>query len=247
MIDEFCRAILSDLKGAQYVLVGFSMGGNLSVEIALRLATMKAQMPLALYVAGRKPPAADPSAIGTINMSDEALASYAMASPEVVRSAEFREHVLPKLRADLELDLRIEKRLSAMHLSGKRVPAEVGFEAFCGTADQVAPWTAAQEWQRLMQSPMPIGVHFMPGGHEFLIETRPMLLAAWRQNAIGRFVQRQIAELAVLGFAAGGSTASAPLAIAPAAPSSLKSELPFYAVRWVPPALSEPAPSMGAS
>lgn len=247
MIDELCRAILADVRGAQYVLVGFSMGGNLSVEMTLRLAAMNAQMPLALYVAGRKPPAADPSTISALNMSDDALASYAMASPDVVRSIEFREHVLPKLRADLELDLRIEKRLSAMCLSGKRVPAEVGFEAFCGTADQVAPWTAAQEWHRLMQSPMPIGVHFMPGGHEFLIETRPMLLAAWRQNAVGRFVQRQIAELAVLGFAPGGAAAPAPPPTAPAASSTLKSELPFYAVRWVPPALSEPTPSMGAS
>merc|ERR1719199_1996775 len=96
--------------GSQYILVGFSMGGNLSVEIALRLAAMKAQMPLALYVAGRKPPAADPAAVGTINMSDEALASYAMASEEVVRSAEFQNHALPMLRADLELDLRVEKR-----------------------------------------------------------------------------------------------------------------------------------------
>ena len=49
------------------------MGGNLSVEMTLRLAAMNAQMPLALYVAGRKPPAADPSTIGALNMSDDAL------------------------------------------------------------------------------------------------------------------------------------------------------------------------------
>merc|ERR1719183_1484792 len=197
MIDEFCRAILSDLKGAQYVLVGFSMGGNLSVEIALRLATMKAQMPLALYVAGRKPPAADPSAIGTINMSDEALASYAMASPEVVRSAEFREHALPKLRADLELDLRVEKRLAGMN--GQRLPSTVSFDAFCGTDDQVAPWSLAQGWQRFTQSP--IGMHFMPGGHEFLQAMRPMIFAVWKQNALGRLMQMRTMELASLASA----------------------------------------------
>merc|ERR1719456_1614211 len=91
IVNEICQSILADVRGAQYVLVGFSMGGNLTVEISLRLASMKAQMPLALYVAGRKPPAENPSAIEAINWSDEALASYAMASPEIVRSAEFKE------------------------------------------------------------------------------------------------------------------------------------------------------------
>jgi len=236
LIDELCKAIMADVKGVAYVLVGFSMGGNLSVEIALRLATMKAQMPLALYVAGRKPPAADPSAIGTINMSDEALASYAMASPEVVRSAEFREHALPKLRADLELDLRVEKRLSALHLKGQRLSATVAFEVFCGTDDQVAPWAAAQDWQRFVQTP--IGMHFMPGGHEFLIEMRPMILRAWQQNAIGRFVQKQIAGLAALGFAPGATTPVVRETVV-AGPISPKQELPFYAVRWVPPVVDE--------
>lgn len=74
----------------------------------------------------------------------------------------------------------------------------------------------------------------MPGGHEFLKEMGSMVLMSWQQNAIGRLVQRQIAALAELGFAPGG-TAVAPATATAIAPSPSKPELPFYAVRWCPP------------
>jgi acyl transferase domain-containing protein/acyl-coenzyme A synthetase/AMP-(fatty) acid ligase/acyl carrier protein len=238
VIEKLCKAILDDVKGAQYVLVGFSMGGNLAVEIALRMAAMKAQTPLGLYIAGRKPPAASAAAVGTIDMSDDALASYAMAAPEVVRSVEFREHALPKLRADLELDLRVEKRLAGMN--GQRLPSTVSFDAFCGTDDQVAPWSLAQGWQRFTQSP--IGMNFMPGGHEFLQAMRPMIFAVWKQNALGRLMQMRTMELASLASAgfAPGSTVPQSAANLEISQTPSRPELPLYAVKWVPLEIGEP-------
>eukprot|EP00443_Scrippsiella_acuminata_P020537 CAMPEP_0115241604 /NCGR_PEP_ID=MMETSP0270-20121206/38516_1 /TAXON_ID=71861 /ORGANISM="Scrippsiella trochoidea, Strain CCMP3099" /LENGTH=2756 /DNA_ID=CAMNT_0002656631 /DNA_START=62 /DNA_END=8332 /DNA_ORIENTATION=- len=237
MLDSLCEAILADLRGAQYVLVGFSMGGCLSAELALRMATKKAPLPLALYVAGRKPPALNLAAVGDITMTNEELAEYAFAPPEVAQSLEFMEHVVPLLRADLGVDARAERRLSSTSIAGRSLPVGVGFEVYCGTNDTVAPWSEAPGWQRLV--PAPVGVHYFPGGHEFMQEMRPMLQAAWRRDAIGRLVQRRSAELTLLatqGFAAPGGPLGA-IASLDAANNgttvAAEKPLPLHAVRWV--------------
>jgi acyl transferase domain-containing protein/acyl-coenzyme A synthetase/AMP-(fatty) acid ligase/acyl carrier protein len=233
LLDVFCDAVSADLRGAQYVLVGFSMGGNLCAELALRLAEKGAPPPLALYIAGRKPPVANPSDVHKIDMTNEELAQYAFATPEVSRSPAFLEHVVPLLRADLELDARVERRLSAGLLAGKKIPMGVGLELFCGVTDDVAPFTEAPGWQRFTQTP--IGMHYYPGGHEFMKEQRPMLLANWRRDAVGRLVQRRSAELAMLtaqGFAAPGAV-SAPPTLSKGCDTPTK-RLPLYAVRWMP-------------
>eukprot|EP00442_Polarella_glacialis_P024675 CAMPEP_0115159844 /NCGR_PEP_ID=MMETSP0227-20121206/70471_1 /TAXON_ID=89957 /ORGANISM="Polarella glacialis, Strain CCMP 1383" /LENGTH=2756 /DNA_ID=CAMNT_0002571667 /DNA_START=136 /DNA_END=8406 /DNA_ORIENTATION=+ len=247
MLEGLCRTILADLGGAQLVLVGFSMGGGLCMQLALRLTAMKdGRLPLAVYVAGRNPPAAHPSLVPGIDMTDAELAAYAFAPPEAAQSPEFQEFVLPLLRGDLEVDARGERRLSAAALAGKRLPASIGVQLFCGTCDPVAPWAEAPGWQRLIEAQ--VGINYMPGGHEFMQECRPMIQASWRRDAIGRLVQRRTAEVALLaaqGMAAPGMGGSwlmshsqyappgcfSPPGGAPAPPSS---SLPLYAVRWVP-------------
>eukprot|EP00930_Biecheleria_cincta_P009311 TRINITY_DN11101_c0_g2_i1.p1 TRINITY_DN11101_c0_g2~~TRINITY_DN11101_c0_g2_i1.p1 ORF type:complete len:2749 (+),score=545.09 TRINITY_DN11101_c0_g2_i1:120-8366(+) len=246
LLDDICGAILADLRGAQLVLVGFSMGGGLSMELAFRLSAAQAgPAPLAVYVAGRKPPAGDPSLVPDINMTDSELAAYAFAPPEAAESPEFREFVLPLLRRDLEVDARAERRLSKLGLAGRRLPLSIGVELFCGTADTVAPWTEAPGWQRLVEAP--VGIHYMPGGHEFMQEHRAMILAQWRRDAVGRLVQRRSAEVALLsqGLSAPGpspalgsgllgsllgSQAAAKQPVAQ--PVQQGDALPLYAVRW---------------
>jgi len=243
MLQALSQEILADLRGAPYVLVGFSMGGGLAMELALRLSAMgSAPAPLAVYVAGRKPPAPNPAMVHSINMTNEELATYAFAPPEAAASPEFREHVVPLLRADLEVDARAERRLSQAGLEGRRLAASIGVELFCGTCDTVAPWAEAPGWQRFTESP--VGLHYFPGGHEFMQEQRPNILAAWRRDAFGRLVQRRSAEVAILAaqsFAAPGK-ASVPgfspamLLAGSSASSSSRSakpeQLPLYAVRW---------------
>mmetsp|Transcript_123527 Transcript_123527/g.395126 ORF Transcript_123527/g.395126 Transcript_123527/m.395126 type:complete len:2722 (+) Transcript_123527:112-8277(+) len=244
LLGALCDAILADLRGSQYVLVGFSMGGGLTVELALRLAARQAAPPLALYVAGRKPPAMDPASVGDITMTNEEIAQYAFAPPEVAQSDEFLQHVVPLLRSDLGVDVRAERRLSAAQLAGKRMPHGVGFEVYCGASDDVAPWADAPGWQRFVAAQ--IGINYFPGGHEFMQEMRSMIHASWRRDAIGRLVQRRSAELALLsaqGFAAPGA-APAVLAWAGAgAASSSEKGPPLYAVRWVPSVPAEAAPA----
>lgn len=227
VLATLAREITADLRGLPYVLVGFSMGGNLTVELTMHLAMQNSQLPLAVYIAGRKPPASHPAAIANIVWTDEALSQYAMAPEDVVKSDEFKNHALPLLRADLELDLRVERRLSTAITAGKTFPDSVPLEVFCGTNDDVAPWAEASSWDKLTQ--VPVGVHFMPGGHEFLRECRPMLLSSWKRDAIGRLVQRRSAELAnlaAMGFAKGSVPAGALSAVA-------KPALPLYSVRWL--------------
>jgi surfactin synthase thioesterase subunit len=241
LLNGLCEAILADLRGAQYVLVGFSMGGGLAVELAMRLAEKEAPLPLALYVAGRKPPSSDPSLVGDITMSNEELAEYAFAPPEVARSQEFAEHVVPLLRADLGVDARCERRLSALSLSGRTLPAGLGLEVFCGVSDGVAPFTEAPGWQRFLSAPL--GLHYFPGGHEFMQEQREGIIARWRRDAIGRLVQRRSAEVALLSAQAFAAPAAVPAPLAalamPGMVAAAKSEgavdaaFPFYAVRWV--------------
>merc|ERR1719210_379739 len=151
LMNALGDAILADHRGAQYVLVGFSMGGNLSVEISLQMAERNAQMPLALYVAGRRPPHAEPGSILDFSMSNEELAEYAFAPPEVASTPEFTENVVPLLRADLELDTRIERRISKSGREGRTFPASVGLDVFVATDDAIAPWSQADGWQRFAE------------------------------------------------------------------------------------------------
>eukprot|EP00929_Paragymnodinium_shiwhaense_P093438 TRINITY_DN5360_c0_g1_i18.p1 TRINITY_DN5360_c0_g1~~TRINITY_DN5360_c0_g1_i18.p1 ORF type:complete len:2480 (-),score=488.65 TRINITY_DN5360_c0_g1_i18:355-7005(-) len=240
LLDGFCDAIMSDLRGAQYTLVGFSMGGNLSMELTLRLAAKGAPMPLSLYIAGRRPPTTDPASVSTtIRMSDKELADYAFAPPEVAQAKEFQEHVVPLLRADLELDARLERRLSSRSQAGQMLPRSVGLELCCGIADTIAPYTEVQAWQRFSLSP--VGVHYFPGGHEFLQEQRPLLFTMWRRDAINRLVQRRSAELAVLsaqGFSSPGSAVPSATTMGGALSTAAagregQEPLPLYAVRWI--------------
>jgi surfactin synthase thioesterase subunit/NAD(P)-dependent dehydrogenase (short-subunit alcohol dehydrogenase family) len=237
LLEALCDMILADLGGAQYVLVGFSMGGGMCMELALRLAARKATMPLALYIAGRRPPALDPASIEDINMTNEELADYAFAPPEVARSAEFAEHVVPLLRADLGMDARTERRLSVANRAGRGLPAGVGLQVFCGVTDGIAPFTEAPGWQRFAKET--VGMHYYPGGHEFMQEQRPALRTAWRGDAIGRLVQRRSMDIALLA-SQGYSAAPAPMLFAgvpsltPAPVVEEKKALPLYSVQWVP-------------
>eukprot|EP00435_Cladocopium_sp_Y103_P045107 s1042_g12.t2 len=237
MLEALINEILADLRGCPYVLLGFSMGGGLAMELALRLAERgNAPLPLAVYIAGRKPPAKKPTDVPAIQMSNAELAAYAFAPPEAAQTPEFLEHVVPLLRSDLEADARAERRLSAGATLGRPLlPQSVGVELFCGTSDTVAPWTEAPGWQRLVQAP--VGLHYFPGGHEFMQDQRPNILATWRRDAIGRLLQRRTMEAAMLA-ARGVPGMPGGLTLTPAAPKAgvaaagPKNELPLYAVRW---------------
>jgi len=234
LLNEISSALLADLQGSQYVLVGFSMGGGICMELALRLAAAGAPAPLALYIAGRRPPAQDPSMVGEIAMTNEELAEYAFAPPEVATSAEFVEHVVPLLRADLGIDARTERRLSVANLAGQRLPEGVGLEVYCGTNDDIAPWSEAPGWQRFCH--MHVGLHYFPGGHEFMKEHRPLLHSSWRQNALGRLVQQRSLELATLsmqGFAAPGASRISNSFPGSKSTKITDADLPLCAVRWV--------------
>eukprot|EP00913_Durusdinium_trenchii_P000043 g39.t1 len=168
MLEALINEILADLRGCPYVLVGFSMGGGFAMELALRIADRgSAPLPLAVYVAGRKPPAKKPDDVPVIAMTNAELAAYAFAPPEAAASPEFLDHVVPLLRSDLEADARAERRLIA-RAGQPSLPGNVGVELFCGTSDTVAPWTEAPGWQRLVEAT--IGLHYLPGGHEFMQE-----------------------------------------------------------------------------
>jgi len=196
MLQAFADAILADLRGAQYVLVGFSLGGGLCMELALRLAARQAPLPLAVYIAGRRPPSLDPLMVKAIDMSDEELMDYAFVPEEVKQSPAFLEGKISRLRKDLELDARIERRLSSLSIGGSKLDASVGLEVYCGSTDDIAPWSEAQFWQRFAQAP--IDMHLLPGGHEFLIEHRNLLLPSWQKDAIGRLLRQRSSEIALL-------------------------------------------------
>merc|ERR1719189_2071542 len=141
------------------------------MEIALRLAAQQAPLPLAVYIAGRRPPA--PDASGTFDMSEEELVEYAFAPEEIKQTPAFLERTIPLLRKDLELDARIEQRLSSLSMRGCRLGSGVGLELHCGTSDSIAPWSEAEGWQQFAVEQ--VNLHFYPGGHEFMLEQRKLL------------------------------------------------------------------------
>jgi len=106
----------------------------------------------------------------------------------------------------------------------------------------------APNWQKFALSH--VGVHYFPGGHEFMQEMRPLILASWRRDAIARLVQLRSAELAVLAAHGAGTvepSASSRAILSGGSGAEDEKPLPLYAVRWLPLSSSSSSSSSSAA
>ena len=156
-----------------YAIFGHSMGAVLAFELTVALeATSGCPSPTHLFVsAHRAPYQPDPEtpmhALPDVEFLDEMERRYGAIPAEVRNEPELLQLLLPTVRADLEA---IETYKMG---SGARVKCPV--RVYGGESDQHPTVAELAEWRNVADAP--VTVVPMPGGHFYLNEHAPLLIA----------------------------------------------------------------------
>lgn len=148
---SFGAAVLVDLLGGP--LADWASGGRVT----------------GVCVVGRAPLA--PRA-GT---DDAQVDSYLMVPDDVRDDEQWRQAVLPLLRADLAFDARAERRVTERWRHRATPLIDCPLQVHCGTEDPSFPRDAAGQWATVTGSPI-VDVHLHEGSHDFMLHQRERVL-----------------------------------------------------------------------
>jgi medium-chain acyl-[acyl-carrier-protein] hydrolase len=173
-MDPLLAGLVEALRpyvASPFVLFGHSVGALVAWELARRLRREDLRAPAYLIVSAHRAPSVpcrDPPLHGA---SDDALISYLRqlngTREGVFRSGELLSHVLPILRADLELH--------ETHVPAPEPPLECPVAAFGGAADPRVSPPELEPWAR--ETTGPFSLRLFAGDHFFLHTARPAVLA----------------------------------------------------------------------
>ncbi|MEV0811303.1 thioesterase domain-containing protein, partial [Micromonospora sp. NPDC050200] len=184
-----------------YAIYGHSMGGRVGFEVVRELRRTGRPLPLRLYVGGaRAPHVTAPSLFDGLSQVDDdellrRLGAGGGLPAELLEHPELVQLLLPLLRADFG---RVD---SYRYLPGDPLPVPV--VAFSGRHDRAVSQEQSAAWGA--HTAAGFTLHEIDGGHFFLTDRLPELLAALRAD---------------LSDAVGASAAVAPAGAAPAAVAS---------------------------
>jgi medium-chain acyl-[acyl-carrier-protein] hydrolase len=162
-----------------FALFGHSMGSVIAYEVARQLYQQSGQTPTQLLVSGRRAPFLPDQEppLHTLPGDDEFLAAlqrrYQNLPALILHDAELRALFAPLLRADLTL---VET-----YRCDDPSPLPCPLIALGGEADSRATLADLQAWRKLTHGEF--ALHLFPGGHFYLNEQTPALLAI-----IGRYL-----------------------------------------------------------
>jgi medium-chain acyl-[acyl-carrier-protein] hydrolase len=163
---------MQPFAGFPFVLFGYSVGGLVAHELALRLRRNGRVVPRALVVAACRPPHRagahpDVERLDDRELFDVAQARYGGVPDELRAHDELLRLHARALRADLQLLLGYEPTPA---------PAlDCPLTVIHGDADDTAPAHVCEEWAGYTRGQFRI--HRVPGGHFFLREQRAALLS----------------------------------------------------------------------
>ncbi|MEH1100268.1 thioesterase II family protein [Micromonospora sp. CPCC 205561] len=172
-VADVARAIGDRARGP-YAIYGHSMGGRVGFEVVRELRRAGCPLPLRLYVGGaRAPHLSGPSHFdGLSRMDDEQLLHRLVAGgglpAGLLDYPELVELLLPLLRADFD---RVD---GYRYVPGEPLPMPI--VAFSGRDDQSVTREQSEGWRE--HSAAGFTLHELDGGHFFLNERLPELLAA---------------------------------------------------------------------
>lgn len=154
-----------------FALFGHSMGALLAFELARRLRRIEARQPIHLFLSGFRAPdlPAWRPAVSTLP-EDAFLARLAeMAGPSslTVRDPELIRYLMPMMRADFEL--------CESYVYTERQPLPVPLTCFAAVDDPEVRVDEVASWWR--HTAMDCAVHTFTGGHLYLLEHAPSVLA----------------------------------------------------------------------
>ena len=171
-------AAIAERADRPYAVYGHSMGGRVGFEVVRELRRAGGELPLRLYVGGaRAPHVTAPSVFDGLSQVDDeellrrlgeggGLPAELLAHPELV------ELLLPLLRADFG---RVD---SYRYLPGDPLPVPI--VAFSGRHDRAVTREQSAAWGEHTDAGFTL--HEIDGGHFFLHDQLPELLAAIRAD-----------------------------------------------------------------
>lgn len=147
-----------------YALYGHSLGALVAYEFAQHARANGYGGPLALFVSGRRAPQC-PLVLDALHDLPEAqlmtrLTEFGGTPEGVIRNAKWRNHLLPALRADLEMSDR--------YVYHPQEPLDCPVFAFRGESDAIATQAEMLAWGE--QTTGPFVAENLPGGHFFSSE-----------------------------------------------------------------------------
>lgn len=151
----------ADRLDRPYALYGHSLGALVAYEFAQHARASGHRMPLALFVSGRRAPQC-PLVLDALHDLPEAqlmarLAEFGGTPEGVMRNARWRNHLLPALRADLEMSDR--------YVYPPHAPLDCPLFAFRGEGDAIATEAEVLAWGA--QTTGRFAAENLPGGHFF--------------------------------------------------------------------------------
>jgi surfactin synthase thioesterase subunit len=169
---DLARAIAASID-RPYAFYGHSMGARLGFEVARELRRLGTVPPTRLYVGGSPSPDTPlhPTLAGLSRLDDDELMAHLLGlgaiPPEVARSHELRELVLPGIRADFGW-------LDAYRFVPEP-PLSVPVVVLAGIDDPLVSASDGKAWAR--HTDAEVWVHELPGPHLFLHDERDRVLA----------------------------------------------------------------------
>jgi acyl transferase domain-containing protein/surfactin synthase thioesterase subunit/non-ribosomal peptide synthetase component F/acyl carrier protein len=150
VLERLAAGIRSDAGSTAVAFCGLSFGASVLLDLlGGPLADWALERRVtAVSIVGRAPITPGASA------ADSPLDSYLMVPDQMRDDAQWRQAVLPLLRADLALDARSERRIiERQEHRGTRV-VDSPLQVHCGTEDPSFPSASAQDWAAVTSSPI---------------------------------------------------------------------------------------------
>ncbi|MEV0262320.1 alpha/beta fold hydrolase [Streptomyces sp. NPDC050617] len=169
---------LMPLTDAPFAFFGHSLGAVLAFETARELSR-RGRPPLLLIASASPPPHRAAERPGDRHLLPDAEFLNAVVeaggtSPEVLEEPELLRLVLPRLRADYTM-------AETYRYTGGGPPLPCPVRSYAGRHDGMLRGGALEEWAHVSaQETAP--PRMFPGGHFYLEECRPAVLAAIRQD-----------------------------------------------------------------
>lgn len=163
LVEPLAAALAPHLD-RPFALFGHSMGAAVAFETAHLLARWHTRPPSRLFVSGRRPPALPSRRPDLHRLPDEqfieAVARMGGTPPEVLRNRELVDLLLPRLRADFEVNETYRP------LPGARLSCAVS--AFTGESDPEVSTVEMSAWQSVTDGEFILRV--FRGGHFYLVD-----------------------------------------------------------------------------
>lgn len=171
VLERLAADIQSDAGASAVAFCGLSFGASILLDLLggplahwARSGQVKA-----VSVVGRAPITPDG---GT---EENPLDSYLMVPDDVRDDAQWKQVLLPILRADLEFDARSARRITERQEHHGTRMIDCPLQVHCGLEDPSFPSASAEDWTAVTTSPI-VDVNFHAGSHDFMLHQRERIL-----------------------------------------------------------------------